>query len=719
MGAGQPLSTAGSAQGGRWLRDLAAAAVVAMAAISFYVSAATLLFQGELAQYLSVAIGAVLLSGVLLTAAGAWRGSLALAASGPEPATVPVLAAITAGIAASVSGPALLPTTMMALALTAATVGLLWWLGGRRGWGELMRYIPYPVIGGFIGSIGWLMVTGGLGVSASESFSLSRAWAWLHGAGDWRLLAGLLLGIAIWRATLRFTHPLTLPIVLAVGALAVHAALALAGLDITSARAAGWLLSSFTQPQVMLPWWPDALAQVRWDAIAAQVPLMASAVIVATIGLLLSDTSLEVAWDEDADINRDLRVLGQANLAAAGVGALVGGISISRSLLNRAAGAQGRGSNWLNAGFCTVAMIGGGPLIALVPRPLLGGVLIYLGLGMLKAWLIDSRQRLPRREYTIVVTMVLLTAVFGFLPAVCAGVLACCLEFTAMSARLAPVRRLLRRSQWPSKTERGAAQNVVLQHDGDGLHIVELQGALFFGSTSQMARQVDPLFGAGGRCLLFDFRHVKALDTSAGQSLARLFKAARRRGLRVELSGLTPVQRATLQAGGALLPGTREHGDVDAAVDAWDVEVLAQHAGPLPAAWMPPEFETRWLDEVFEGQRLPAGAVLFAQGDPADALYLVRSGCIAIHAHGDGPPTLLRTVHAGSVIGEMGFLRGLPRSATATVVDEAQLWVLDRARFEQQVQREPRFESALLRLFLSQMASRVEQLGAQARQLAR
>lgn len=351
-------------------RDLAAALVVTLSAISFYVSSASLLFQGALAPWLPGAIGAAMLGGGVLALIGAWRGALPLASVGPEPATVPVLAAMTAGIAATVSGPALLPTAVMALTITGLLIGTLWWVAGRRGWGELMRYIPYPVIGGFLGSIGWLMFTGGLGVSMGQSFTLARAAEWLSGGADARLLVGLALGVVIWQVTLRVTHPLTLPALLAGGIVLIHAGLALAGLGLDAARAGGWLLAAFSRTEPPLPWQPQLLGAVQWEAIAQQAPLIGSAMIVATIGLLLSDTSLEVAWDQDADINRDLRGLGQGNLVAVAAGGLVGGISISRSVLNRAAGGATRLSGAFKGVLVLLAMLWGGGLIALVPRPL-------------------------------------------------------------------------------------------------------------------------------------------------------------------------------------------------------------------------------------------------------------------------------------------------------------------------------------------------------------
>lgn len=704
-------------------RDFAAAAVVSLAAISFYVSTASLLFQGALAPWLPAGIGAALLGGALLALVSAWRGALPLAAAGPEPATVPVLAAITSGLAAQVQGAALLPTAVVTLALAGVAVGASWWLLGRRGWGDLMRFIPYPVIGGFIGSVGWLMLVGGLGVTMGQGFSFARAWVWLQQAADGRLACGVLIGIVIWRATLRWSHPLALPALLATGMAAVHLGLAAAGIDLDAARRGGWLLQPFSRTLPVWPWSPALLAQVHWDAVVQQLPLLVSAVIVATIGLLLSDTSLEVAWDVRADMNQDLRALGQGNLAVAAAGGLVGGISISRSVLNRAAGACGRWSGVFKSGLCLLALAGGGPVLALVPRPLLGGVLVYLGLGMLKAWLLDSRRRLPWRDHAIVVAMVGITALWGFLPAVCVGVLACCVDFAAASAQLSPLRRMIERGAWPAKSERGPAERALLQQQGRRWLIVELQGVLFFGSATRLSRQIEPRIESADRPegLLFDFLHVKGVDTSAAQALSRLFKTAQRHGVRVELSALSADLERRLHAGGAWT-ATRVHADVDAAVDTWDGEALAGRGEAMDAVlagWLPPGVAAEALLALFQPRRLAAGSWLFRRGDPPDALYLVRSGRLAIVAEAPQGETLLRTVHAGSVIGEMGLLRQAPRSASVRALEDTEVLCLAGTGVEHLAAEQPQLLAALYRLLLVQMAGRVDQLGMQAHALAR
>ena len=108
----------------RVVRDLIAGLIVGLVTISFCISAASLMFQGSLAPHLPVAIGAALMGAVVLALIGARGSSLPLASVGPEPTTVPVLAAITAGVAAQTAPQATLATALAALAITGIALGL-------------------------------------------------------------------------------------------------------------------------------------------------------------------------------------------------------------------------------------------------------------------------------------------------------------------------------------------------------------------------------------------------------------------------------------------------------------------------------------------------------------------------------------------------------------------------------------------------------------------
>ena len=92
--------------------------------------------------------------------------------------------------------------------------------------------------------------------------------------------------------------------------------------------------------------------------------------------------------------------------------------------------------------------------------------------------------------------------------------------------------------------------------------------------------------------------------------------------------------------------------------------------------------------------RLEAGASLFAKGDPADTMYIVRSGAVEVH---DGR-TVFETVEAGGLLGEMAIVDGAPRSAGVRAKTESEVIAIDQRRFLGMVERTPYFAIRIMRV---------------------
>ncbi len=96
-------------------------------------------------------------------------------------------------------------------------------------------------------------------------------------------------------------------------------------------------------------------------------------------------------------------------------------------------------------------------------------------------------------------------------------------------------------------------------------------------------------------------------------------------------------------------------------------------------------------DEVI---RLDAGASLFAKGDKADTMYIVRSGRLQAH---DGD-TVFETVKAGEVLGEMAIVDGAPRSAGVRAEIASEVIAVDQRRFLGMIERTPYFAIRIMRV---------------------
>lgn len=103
------------------------------------------------------------------------------------------------------------------------------------------------------------------------------------------------------------------------------------------------------------------------------------------------------------------------------------------------------------------------------------------------------------------------------------------------------------------------------------------------------------------------------------------------------------------------------------------------------------------LARGLRARRFRRGEVVFHQGDPGDALFIVLSGAIKISLPGEtGDEAIIATVQPGDFFGELALLDGAPRSASATALESTETLVLPRARFSELVASEPAVRDALL-----------------------
>jgi CRP/FNR family cyclic AMP-dependent transcriptional regulator len=82
------------------------------------------------------------------------------------------------------------------------------------------------------------------------------------------------------------------------------------------------------------------------------------------------------------------------------------------------------------------------------------------------------------------------------------------------------------------------------------------------------------------------------------------------------------------------------------------------------------------------GKKIPAGTVLFHEGDKGEEMFIIQSGRVKISKRIRGVEKTLATLEKGEFLGEMAILNDKPRSASAETVDECELLVIDRKTFD-------------------------------------
>ena len=732
--------------------ELATGLIAGVVVTVLSVSMAALIFSGGLAADLPSGLAAALIGDALACAVVGIGSSVRLAVGSSQETVSAPLAVAAAAIAGTlaVRAPArVLPTVLVAIAVTSLAMGVGFVGLGTLRLGRLVRYIPYPVVGGFLAGTGWVLAAGGVGVMADMGTALASGGAFAGFIA--RVAPGLALAVVLLAAQRRFTHPLTMPVTLAAAVALFYGAASGVALSrhatLGGVIGSGWLLGPFQAGGLLSHWrppGPNVLTWVDWGALVGQSANIATVLVVSAIALLLNVTGMELELRRDVDADHELRVAGIGNLMAGLAGGLGGFHMLGGTVMAHRAGARSRVVGITAALTVVATLLLGAATLAAVPKFVVGGLLVVLGLDFLIEWIYRAWFRLPRVEYALVVVIALVIAIVGFLPGVLLGLLAALVLFVVDYGRTSPVKHALTGITYQGAVDRPPSHRRLLLMEGERLFILELQGFLFFGSANSVVerarRRMDDGDRPALRFLLLDFRRVTGVDTSAVFSFTRLAQLARARDVTLVFTDLAPgLERAIAPEGGEVeesglegveLEGPKGEGgevgphfaDLDRGVEWCENRLLADLGAEAVEQRSVAEQIAERLSDPDVGARLagylerlevPAGEVVMRQGDHADALYFVASGRVAamLDVHG-GKPVRLRSSGAGTLVGEMGVYLGVPRTAMVVAEEPTVLYRLTAATLRDMRTRDPESAAACHELVAGVLAERVAQMNA-------
>lgn len=738
---------------GRLLPSLSVGFIAGGLDIMVQISFALLIFSGSLADHVAVGIGLTLFASCvvsLMVALGSsLPGTVAVPQDGPAVVLALVAAAITAAMPPSATSADTLATVVAAIALTSLLAGVFFLVLGWLKQGGLVRYIPYPVIGGFLAGTGWLLVQGAVGAMTGTPLSLSNLPHLLQGGVLLRWLAGLLFALLLLLLLRRYSHFLILPGMMVLALVLFYLVLALAGLSMAEARADGLLLGPFPQGALWRPLTPAVWQQVHWPAILGQVGNVGTILLLSVVSLLLNASGLELVARRDMDLDRELKATGLANvLAGLGGGGPVGFHALSVSALSYRTGAPSRLIGVFVAILAGLMLFLGTGLLSYLPKVVLGGLLLFLGLAFLVEWLYDAWFKLSRIDYAIVVVIMVAMGVVGVLEGVGLGLALAVVLFVMEYSRIGVVRHVLSGATYQSPVDRPRLYRQLLREKGDWLYILELQGFVFFGTAHRLLDRVRRRAWAGDqpalRFVVLDFRRVSGMDASAVLSLAKMVQLARTQGFVLVFTHLAPKLQQRLEQG-ALADGQdgawRIFPDLDHGVEWCEEQMIDTFAsvglaaGPKTVmrqleaflarseqfggweAYQSPAGEAAASPEpaavhdvmaYMECLDVEAGQVLIRQDEPPRGLFFVETGRVTIQLDaGVEPPVRLRTRSAGTIVGEMGLYAGLPASASVVADEAGTIYVLSAASLARMEADAPQMAAAFHRFIAQHLSERL------------
>ncbi|MEJ0001212.1 MAG: SulP family inorganic anion transporter [Verrucomicrobiota bacterium] len=216
-------------------------------------------------------------------------------------------------------------TVLAAIAVNTVLVGASLFLLGAYRLGNIVRYAPYPVIGGFLAGSGWLLVVGSFRVITG------RAVLHLRPAGDVRIRRPGRVGARrdlrrgrLHRLVRYSHHYLTLPVIVFCSILVFYVWLGLSHHALPEARGRGWLLGTIPNAGLLHLRPLPTLFGADWLVVANQYGTLIAVALTSILSILLNTSALELATDEEIDLNQELRTAGLANLVTGMSGGMLG-----------------------------------------------------------------------------------------------------------------------------------------------------------------------------------------------------------------------------------------------------------------------------------------------------------------------------------------------------------------------------------------------------------
>lgn len=722
--------------------DVAAGLVAAIVAVPQSVPLGVIAFAPLGGDWLWLGVLSGLYSSIFAGFTAALLGGAPLMVSGPRASSSLVVAGMVASLMADPEvasrGGAMVAASLAFLAIFLA--GAIQAGFGLFRLGRLIKYIPYPVIAGFMNGVAILILLGQ--VRAILGLPLDFRWTW-----EWEPLAkaahpGAVLICLVALVAIRMAPRLTrrVPPPLA-GLIAGVAAYHLLGL-FTGTEALGMVVGRIPDAAPGLDTLLDVLALPvdTWlfGKLAEMLPSIAVLALVGAVDSLLSAVGLDVMTGMRHDSDRELVAQGLSNMVGACFGGVASTGSLARSTAALKAGAKSRLTGMIHALILLAIVEAAAGALAYTPLAAMAGIMVVVAVAAFDSWSRQLMWQLPRsadhrREIvanlTVVVSVAAATVLVNLVAAVGLGMaLSMGLFVRKMSKPI--VRRRFDGRMRRSLKVRSREEAELLFDKGYQLALFELDGPLFFGTADALLTEVQKRSG-GVKVVILDFRRVGEMDSTGVRILGQLGQELQKKGRALVLANLTaddPLGRFLLEMGGAALADmVRLFPDADTALEWAEDSILELHGAavtgfrelalpdlPLVENLAPDDLAV--LAGVLERREYPQGAELFHEGDPGDVMYILARGSVTIRLARQGaPPMRLATLQPGVMFGEMALLEWQPRSADAVAEDDVVVYALPAESFIQLAGDHPQLSQQLMLNIARELAARLRVTSAQLR----
>jgi len=595
-------------------------------------------------------------------------------------------------------------------------------LGLSRG-GQLIKFIPYPVIAGFMNGVAMIIFFGqvkpflGLtrGQSVMDIFTGAAMPSWIS------VVVGIvtILAVVLVPRYVKAVPGALMGLIAGLGCFFIIGwafrpdLLAVEG----NLFIIGNIPDSLPKPDMALGFMNliGDLGKREWMTI-----LMAAFTLsmLGSIDSLLTSLVADVVTKTRHNSLRELIGQGIGNMVASVFGALPGAGSTVRTLAN----IQNGGKTRLSGMFCGlsvfVVLVFFGKYARYIPYSVLAGILMVVSSRMADRWsfgLIKRKSTL--RDMAIVILVAGTTLFIDLMVAVGLGVVITVLLFIKDQITRSVIKNRMLGSDVHSKKVRATDEMEYLKKEGNRIVVYQIEGSVFFGTADGLLKEIEK-DGKDAEILILDLRLVKEIDLTGAQLFRQLDNQLKDGNKHLILSYVAGSEgphegkfSSFLKDVGVLdqIGDEKLFEDTDRALE-WAEDLLLQLDGAnehhdtrrvniedMKIFQYLSKSEIASVSKVLNRSSYNAGEFIFEEGDEGNTMFLVSRGCVSILLDiGKGQrKKRVASFGKGVFFGDMALLEEKPRSATAIAEEDTELYGFTKADFLQLLEETPKIASKI------------------------
>ncbi len=743
--------------------DVSGAIAAVLVSLPLSMTVGVIAFAPLGSEYAIQGVMAGLFGAIILGAVSALFGSRSALISGPRAAPALILASLITNLLLSddlyfPSG----ETTQHVIAISYFAIllaGAMQFICGAVRVGGIVKYIPYPVIAGFVNSSALLIIFSQswvfLDVRKESTFMEEETFLdlllRLNEAQPLTMLPGV-VAIAVMVAASRMmkTFPSSLA-GLAAGTATYYAMKAyMKGIDIGTTLGNIANKPSLDAPREALSFIPtfpitDMLqGLVAGDNLTAVlllvIPAALSMAALASLDTAVSLSALDDMTEERSDFNKEVVGQGLGNVISAAVGGLIGAGGMVRTKPGYDAGGRTTLMSILTSVLMLLLVVLFARYIEFIPRAVIAGLIIVLGFQIFDRWSLSLASSLCNRHFYkraaslfdlgVVLTVITTALIFDLIVAVGVGILLSIIIFVSRMSR-SLVRNAFRgpairaRNQWDMGTQ------MLLEEHGRKIGVLELEGSLFFGTAGSLETEIDKLMEDGAIYIVLDAKRLTDIDSTGCMALQRIQNRLKKHGGRLAISYVLKERRqrsqdfqgkdqrkrsssrhiwSYLNTSEAVdfSDGNVFFSDTDTALTSFEETIINEATWrkeeSRPSSAVPAIFHGLSIEEVKMIRRLATrqtvarGETIFSEGEEGNSIYYISKGRVAviIKLPATGEQKRVQTLMEGTIFGEMAVLDTRPRAASVIAAEDSICYRLGIDAFESIKQKH---QNTALRLF--------------------